>query len=117
MDWLEQDAQSLEDIARYCNKVDLGFECKSCVCTSRNKRVEIFRLKYESYMDEAKKEALERFGADISKNIEEIREKHIYPWEIENNCSNEYGPSISILCDEQEILGAITNPGKTLQYK
>jgi len=76
--------------------------------------VEIFRLKYESYMAEAKKEASDRFGADISKNLEEIREKHIYPWEIENNCSNEVGSSISILCDEKEISGTITNPGKII---
>jgi hypothetical protein len=68
-------------------------------------------------MDEAKKEAADRFGADITKDIEEIREKYLYPWEIENNCSNQLGTSISILCDDQEISGSIIYPGKNnLKY-
>ena len=66
------------------------------------------------YLEEAKSEAMERFGADISQNIEDFKLKTIEPWRIEQSCQKEIGAE-SFLCDEQKIGGEIVNPGKDLK--
>ena len=67
------------------------------------------------YLEEAKSEAMERFGADISQNIEDFKLKTIEPWRIEQSCQKETGAE-SFLCDEQKIDGVIVNPGKALRF-
>ncbi len=70
--------------------------------------------RYDAYLEEAKNEAMERFGADISQKIEDFKQKSIEPWRLENSCQKEAGTD-SFLCDEQKIGGEIVNPGKNLK--
>jgi hypothetical protein len=54
---------------------------------------------------------MDRFGADISKKIEDFKLKSIEPWKVDNSCGKESG-TYSIVCDEQKIGGEISNPGE-----
>jgi len=67
-------------------------------------------VQYDGYLEEAKSEAMERFGADISQKIEDFKLKSIEPWKAANSCGKESG-TYSIVCDEQKIGGEIINPG------
>jgi hypothetical protein len=58
---------------------------------------------------------MERFGADISKKIEDFKLKSIEPWKTANSCGKESG-TYSIVCDEQKIGGEISNPGEDFRF-
>jgi hypothetical protein len=72
-------------------------------------------VQYDVYLEEAKNEAMDRFGADISKKIEDFKLKSIEPWKTANSCGKESG-TYSIVCDEQKIGGEISNPGEDFRF-